>query len=175
MSGLVGQGQPRRWAVLRVVMWVVSFLGGFVIMLQLRTVIVLNASASVPYGFYRLHHVPAALRVNQLVVVHVEDWSDTRVPLLKPVAAVAGERICRYGHELMIHGKSYGPVLEMWRGFHLPSAVPSDGCLQVPEGQVFLASAAPRSKDSRYFGTVAITQVRAVATPLWTLDWITGE
>ena len=92
------------------------------------------------------------------------------MPFLKPVAAVAGERVCRVGRALVIHDEDYGPVYDAWRGTSLPSAVPADRCLVVPPGHLFLASAAPHSLDSRYYGPVAVAQVSAVATP-----WLTWE
>jgi type IV secretory pathway protease TraF len=102
-------------------------------------------------------------------VVDVPGWSGRTVPFLKPVAAVAGEWVCRMGHALVIHGEEYGPVYDAWQGEPLPSAVPADTCAMVPPGQVFLATPAPRSLDSRYYGPVAMEQISAIATP-W-LTW----
>jgi type IV secretory pathway protease TraF len=133
----------------------------------------LNTSPSLPYGFYRLHPVAHPLTRGTLVIVHVPGWGARTVPFLKPVAAVAGERVCRVGHMLVIRGQDYGPVYTAWRGTSLPSAVPADRCLVVPPGQLFLASAAPHSLDSRYYGPVAVAQVSAIATP-W-LTWGTAH
>jgi conjugative transfer signal peptidase TraF len=128
----------------------------------------LNVSRSLPLGLYRLHPVARPLTRGTLVIVHVPGWSARTVPFLKPVAAVAGQRVCRVRDVLVIHGEDYGPVYDAWRGEPLPSAIAADTCVVVPPGHVFLATAAPYSLDSRYYGPVAIDQLSAIATPLWT-------
>jgi type IV secretory pathway protease TraF len=145
-------------------LWVV-----FVLLTFGCTWVRMNISPSLPYGLYRIHEVPTPLRRGMLVVVEVRGWSPSRMPFLKPVAAVAGEWVCRVGRALVIHGEDYGPVYDAWRGTSLPSAVPEDRCLVVPPGHVFLATPVPQSLDSRYYGPVAIDQITATATPLLTL------
>jgi type IV secretory pathway protease TraF len=133
----------------------------------------LNVSPSLPYGLYRLHVVAAPLTRGTLVIVHVPGWSARTVPFLKPVAAVAGEWVCRVGQALVIHGEDYGPVYDAWRGDPLPSAIAADTCVVVPPGHAFLATTAPASLDSRYYGPIAMEQIAATATPLWT--WGTAD
>jgi type IV secretory pathway protease TraF len=133
----------------------------------------LNISPSLPLGLYRLHPVVRPLTRGTLVIVHVPGWSARTVPFLKPVAAVAGEWVCRVGQALVIHGGDYGPVYDAWRGEPLPSAIAADTCATVPPGHVFLATAAPSSLDSRYYGPIAMEQITATATPLWT--WGTAD
>jgi hypothetical protein len=57
------------------------------------------------------------------VIVQVPGWSARAVPVLKPMAAVAGEGVCRAGQALVIHSEDSGPVDDAWRGEPLPSAV----------------------------------------------------
>jgi conjugative transfer signal peptidase TraF len=133
----------------------------------------LNTSPSLPLGLYRLHPVARPLTRGTLVIVHVPGWSARTVPFLKPVAAVEGEWVCRVGQALVIHGEDYGPVYDAWRGEPFPSAIAADTCATVPPGHVFLATAAPTSLDSRYYGPVAVEQIAATATPLWT--WGTAD
>jgi type IV secretory pathway protease TraF len=134
------------------------------------TWIKINVSPSTPLGLYRLHPVARPLTRGTLVIVHVPGWSARTVPFLKPVAAVASEWVCRLGGTLMIHNEDYGPIYEESGGHRIPHL---DGCLQVPDDHVFLASKADRSLDSRYFGPVAIEQLLAIATPL--LTWSSGH
>jgi conjugative transfer signal peptidase TraF len=129
----------------------------------------LNLSSSVPLGFYRLERLAPPLQRGTLVVlpvpVAVRPWLAWWRPLLKPVAALAGDEVCNVEGTLVIHGVSYGPIYPEAEGRPLPHL---DGCQVVPDGTVFLASHAPRSLDSRYFSFVAISTLTAHAVPLWT-------
>jgi len=133
----------------------------------------LNISPSLPLGLYRLHPVARPLTRGTLVIVRVPGWSARTMPFLKPVAAVAGEWVCRVRDALVIHGEDYGPVYDAWRGEPLPSAIAADTCATVPPGHVFLATTAPSSLDSRYYGPIATEKIAATATPLWT--WGTAD
>jgi type IV secretory pathway protease TraF len=150
---------------LAAVLWVIIPLSLLAVSL---TCVRFNISRSLPLGFYRVHPLARPLTPGTLVVVDVPGWSARTVPFLKPVAAVAGEWVCRVGDTLVIHGEDYGPIYDDWRGNPLPSAIAVDTCALVPPGYAFLATAAPSSLDSRYYGPVAIGQISAIATPLWT-------
>lgn len=142
----------------------------------LPPVLVWNASASVPIGLYAVH--PArTLRLGQLVVAMPpaplaaflarRDYLPERVPLLKHVAALPGERICRTGVTVTIDGVSAGvALLHDSRGRALPVW---SGCRIIAQGEVFLLNpSVPDSLDGRYFGTLPIASIRGVATPIWT-------
>jgi type IV secretory pathway protease TraF len=100
-----------------------------------------------------------------LVIVEVPGWRARTRPFLKPVAAVAGEWVCRVGDALVIHGEDYGPIDEAWRGNSLPATIAADTCVAVPPGYVVLATAAPSSLESRYDGPVNV--------PFWGVGHIT--
>jgi type IV secretory pathway protease TraF len=88
-----------------------------------RAAVRLSTSPSLPLGLYRLHPVARPLTRGTPVIVQVPGWSARAVPVLKPVAAVAGEGGCRAGQALVIHSEDSGPVYDAWRGEPLPSAV----------------------------------------------------
>jgi conjugative transfer signal peptidase TraF len=129
----------------------------------------LNLSPSVPQGVYRLAAVSTPLARGTLVVlpvpVAVRSWHSRWQPLLKPIAAIAGDAVCVQQGSLWVEGQWYGPVYDEAGGQVLPRL---DGCHLVPEGAVFLASPRPRSLDGRYFGMTRIAALTARAVPLWT-------
>ena len=128
-----------------------------------------NVSPSAPLGLYRLAAVVPPLTRGTLVVLPVppavQRWHRASLPLLKPVAAVAGDVVCVEDDRLQIAGVDYGPVVAEAHGKPLPHIA---GCQQVPEGQVFLASQAPNSLDGRYFGMTPVATLTARAVPGWT-------
>jgi conjugative transfer signal peptidase TraF len=129
----------------------------------------LNLSPSLPSGLYRLTALRAPLTRGTLVVlpapVRVRPWHAAWVPLLKPVAAVAGELVCVADEGLWVAGVPYGRVYREAGGKALPRM---EGCHRLQDGEVFLASAQPRSLDGRYFGPTLVTALTAQAIPVWT-------
>lgn len=127
----------------------------------------LNISASVPLGLYRKTAVPQPLARGDLVILSVPSsvraWQ--RIPLLKPVAAVAGDTVCNVEETLWIGTQSYGRVWQKAHGRPLPHV---EGCLTIPDGEVFVASTVPYSLDSRYAGAIPIRALTAGAVPLFT-------
>lgn len=145
-------------------------LGGLVLAAVVSTWWVrLNGSPSVPRGLYRLTAVREPLARGTLVVLPVppavQAWHARWVPLLKPVAAVAGDPVCVHGQTLFVAGQSYGPVAAHAAGQWLPQW---RGCVVLSTGEVFLASPAPGSLDGRYFGVTSITALTAQAIPVLT-------
>ena len=86
------------------------------------------------------------------------------IAMMSKPSGISGWRVM----VLVIHGENYGPIYDAWRGEPLPSAIAADTCVVVPPGHVFLATAAPSSLDSRYYGSVAVERISAIATPLFT-------
>ena len=151
--------------------WRTLVLGGLLLAAVLSTRWVrLNVSGSLPYGLYRLAPVPPTLSRGTVVLLPVPEtvqhvWSKW-VPLLKPVAAVAGDMVCNLDGVLQINGVAYGPILWTAHGTPLPHML--QGCFVVQAGEVFLASHVCHSLDSRYFSCVRIGELTAQALPVLT-------
>ena len=135
-----------------------------------------NASASVPIGLYRVQPDPRP-HVDDIVVVRppedlvwflaVGGYLPRGVPLLKHVAALGGQRVCRSGRALSIDGEHVGDALERdHRGRALPMW---QGCIVLTDAQVFLFNSdRPDSLDGRYFGPLERNTIVGRASPLWT-------
>ena len=134
-----------------------------------------NASASVPIGFYVIH--PAGrLTVGELLAVRppapLAQFMAARrylafgVPLIKHVAALPGEIVCRSGFTITVNGIAEAQAFDRdARGRKLPVW---QGCRTVRSGEVFLMNAGvPDSFDGRYFGPVRDSTIIGSATPLW--------
>ncbi|WP_342251547.1 S26 family signal peptidase [Sphingomonas sp. OTU376] len=136
-----------------------------------------NASASAPIGLYRVHP-GAMLRAGDLVAISpppllarmmVErHYLALGVPLLKHVAALPGQIVCRSGGAVTIAGRlvalarpfdSHARILPFWQG-----------CRRIREGELFLLNPTADSFDSRYFGPVPAAGLIGRATPLLTRD-----
>jgi conjugative transfer signal peptidase TraF len=134
-----------------------------------------NETASVPVGLYRLRPEPAP-HVGDLIAVHLprheamllatRSYLPLGVPLLKPVAAVAGQTVCSASQRITIDGKFAGDAQSVdHRGRPLPVW---QGCRHLASGEVFVMNPAePRSLDGRYFGVLSLSTVIGRATPVW--------
>jgi conjugative transfer signal peptidase TraF len=138
--------------------------------------LVWNASASVPVGLYRI--APAStVRPGMIAVArpapHLARLMTTRgylgsgALLLKPVAAAAGQTICRAGFTITIDGQ---PVATALRADRIGRPLPAwSGCRVLPPDTVFLlARDVAASFDGRYFGPVATARIVGRAMPVWT-------
>ncbi len=135
-----------------------------------------NASASVPVGFYTLRDESQPL-VGDLVVVQPPEPLATfmiergyiapGVPLLKHIAALPGQRVCRLRSTITVDGAETGEALERDRmGRDLPVW---QGCRVIADGEIFLMNGQVRdSLDGRYFGPIPASSVIGRALPLWT-------
>ena len=135
-----------------------------------------NASPSVPLGLYSIE--PARhLEITDLVAVRTPEplasfmaerrYLPRGVPLMKRVAGLTGQRVCRNGAYITIDGIDMGEALVRDRaGRALPSW---QGCRRIADGEIFLMNwAAPDSMDGRYFGPLATNSIIGRAIPLWT-------
>lgn len=136
--------------------------------------LVWNASASAPIGLYRIQpdpDPPAGALVAVAPPARLARWMAERgylpegVPLLKHVAAKAGQRVCRIGDVLSVDAR---PVAIAFahdrRGRSLPVW---QGCHMLRPGELLLLNPAhPDSLDSRYFGPLPASAVIGRAAPL---------
>lgn len=136
--------------------------------------IVYNASASIPLGYYRVQ-LPKNLKVGDLVLVQtppaVRELADTRrylpksVPMMKHIAALNGAEVCARSDSITIDGRV---VARRWKADHLGRPMPWwQGCRTLRADQVFLLNAdVPQSFDGRYFGVVTTALIIGKVTPL---------
>lgn len=134
-----------------------------------------NASASAPVGLYRISEAKS-LTLGDLVVVTpppdiarfmaARHYLPVRVPLMKHIAALPGQRVCRRGNMVTIDDRPVavarardraGRPLPGWRGCH-----------HIRAGDLFLLNAAPDSLDGRYFGPLPASGLIGTAHPLIT-------
>lgn len=140
-------------------------------------VLIYNATGSAPLGVYYLEpRLPARGElavfkpppgIEILIIAH--EILPVPVPLLKRVAAVGGDEVCRAKDPIdtiSINGKVIAEVLEKDRAGRLLPAW--EGCMRLVEGEFFLLQPHPNSFDSRYFGPVLRCDILGVARPLWT-------
>lgn len=138
--------------------------------------VVWNASASAPLGLYLVQR-PAVLRKGDLVLANLPPAAATLaaergylprgVPVLKRIAALAGDEVCSRRDAIIVGGKEVAQRLATDKeGRRLPSWA---GCVHLDRTQLLLLMARVRdSFDGRYFGPIPCTAVIGKATPLWT-------
>ena len=137
--------------------------------------LVWNASASVPIGLYAVDKI-VDVHASDLVVVRPPEplarfladggYLPRGVPLLKHVAAVAGQTLCRIGRSVTVDAIQVGDARERdGRGRSLPVW---QGCRVIAKGDVFLMNPlSANSLDGRYFGPLPAASIVGRAIPLW--------
>jgi conjugative transfer signal peptidase TraF len=145
----------------------------------------LNLSESMPVGIWHIQPLPADLTRGLVVVLCMPPSSDSRMarlrryigdgpcpdetePLLKPVAAVAGDEVTLSEIGVSINGKhifNSAPLALDAAARPLPHLF---GTYQVKPHEVWLISTySPDSYDSRYFLGVPVSAIRGTARPVW--------
>jgi conjugative transfer signal peptidase TraF len=138
-------------------------------------VFVWNVSASAPIGLYRVEHGAPAGRGDMVIawapraarlLAAKRNYLPASVPLVKPVAAVAGDRVCANARSILINGRTVatrspadpsGRPMPWWTGCHL-----------LGRGELFLLSNhVPAAFDGRYFGITPRELVIGRARLLW--------
>jgi len=136
--------------------------------------LVWNASASAPIGLYKLD-AGESVRRGEMVVAWTPEPARTlaaqrqylpaNVPLVKRVAAVAGDRVCAAGKAISINGRrvavrqgsdAAGRPLPSW-----------NGCRRLETSEYLLLMDNPLSFDGRYFGVTRSGDILGRAELLW--------
>ena len=135
-----------------------------------------NASASVPIGLYALSPADNPEIADLVVIVPPEPlaaylcergYLAPGVPLLKRVAALPGQKVCRSAMAISVDGAPLGQARERDGSSRvLPTW---QGCGVLSEAEVFLMNwQAADSFDGRYVGPLPRSSIVARAIPLWT-------
>lgn len=136
--------------------------------------LVWNASESVPVGLYRLqparqitiHDLVAVWPPERLVrFLYEGNYLPRGAPVLKRVAALGGQTVCRQGALVTIDGNAVGVAQERdGRGRSLPVW---QGCHVLSDDEFFPLNAAPSSLDGRYFGPLPRSAIVGHALLWW--------
>jgi conjugative transfer signal peptidase TraF len=147
---------------------------GFSAIARPQPLLVWNASASAPIGLYR--NVSGAPERGDFILVRLPEsikklaairgYLPAGVPLIKRIAAVAGDDDCAFDGAIIVSGEIGARQRKVDRaGRSLPRW---NECRELVQGEFFLLGDAPDSFDSRYFGPVTSAQVIGRLAPLWT-------
>lgn len=135
-----------------------------------------NASASAPIGHYSVYErapergdlVAIVPPVRTAKLMAERHYLPLGVPLLKYVAAMPGQQVCRQSTDIMLDGRNVaiaklrdkaGRPLPVWQG-----------CRKIRRGEVFLLNPAPDSFDGRYLGPLPTSGLIGVTRPVFTRD-----
>ena len=137
-------------------------------------ILVWNASASAPVGLYRVEPGQPVRRGDMAIAWAPEParylaarrhYLPANVPLVKRVAAVAGDRVCALGSGVSINGRRAavrqrsdpaGRLMPWWRG-----------CLRLRAHEYLLLMNSSLSFDGRYFGVTPRQELVGRAVLLW--------
>lgn len=144
---------------------------------EVRPFLVYNASFSAPLGFYRLidngppqqgDAVLAPPPADFQSMIDQRGYLSPGTPLIKRIAAVARDHVCRHRDAILINGRTV--IEHVYDRDRLGRTLPSwHGCRRLRSDEVFaLMSDVPNSLDSRYFGPIETETIIGTLVPLWT-------
>lgn len=136
-------------------------------------VLVWNASPSVPVGLYVVErHRPSRgeiaalkLRGKASSMADARQYLPAKAVLLKPVVAIDGDTVCRYGAHVFVNGRLRAKALS--RDNKMRPMPTWKGCRTLHSGQVFVLSWRKDAFDGRYFGPVDSGDVLGTAAPIF--------
>ena len=137
------------------------------------TKLVWNGSASAAVGLYRVEKRDpelgdyALVKPNERLAQFIfgRGYLPPDVPLLKRIAALPGDEICRENERIFINKivvaealltDSFGRKMPEW-----------SGCFTLKSDEVFLLNAPEKSLDGRYFGATKRADIIGIAAPIW--------
>ena len=133
-----------------------------------------NISASAPVGLYgvggarppdRGDMVAARLAPRWRILGGARRYIPANVPLIKRVAAAAGDRVCAVGADIAVNGLRVARRLDFdGAGRPMPRW---SGCVVLGRGEYLLLMPGPASFDGRYFGPTAESDVVGKVHLLW--------
>jgi len=154
-----------RWAVLGVTLFFLGCLAA--VAGRTPALALVNESPSLPRGLYVREMGVAPVR--GAVVALPQPPSARRylgglgmppeVLLIKRVAAVEGDRVCRRGAEVLAAGRGVAVIGRDRTGAPLPAWT---GCRRLGPGELFVLGDTVGSFDSRYFGPIDAGDVEGV-------------
>ena len=144
---------------------------GFIFDPQAR--LIWNRTGSAPEGLYWRRDDPITL--GRWVVLSARsreaEWAEANGfvgqdwPLIKQIAAMSGDEVCRHGELISVNAKHVAKALSV---DHLGRDLPAwSGCVVLNDDDVFLLNPHPRSLDGRYFGPTKREDLNGVAVLLW--------
>ncbi|MGH7096619.1 MAG: conjugative transfer signal peptidase TraF [Stellaceae bacterium] len=163
----------------------VPLLGGIVLAAR-TTSLRVNTTDSMPRGLWHVSPFPGRIRRGMTVTVCLPKGAAARLalarnyvspgpcasgtaPLLKPVAAVAGDVVHVSASGITVNSVPVPNSAALERdAAGRPLRPVSPGTYRVAPGHVWLLSHYNAdSWDSRYLGPVSVTDIRGVARPVW--------
>ena len=148
-----------------------------------------NGTPSMPLGLWRVTEAKTPLRRGEVVTICPPDTPPFRQgvargyipagscpggfePLVKPIAATAGDVVAVSGSGVMVNGQPVQGTAQLTQDSAGRPLQPFQaGSYTVAPGQVWLLSSHDyRSFDSRYYGPVPAENVQGVARPVWVLE-----
>ena len=132
-----------------------------------------NVTESAPKGLYVIRNARSRIGSYVLItprgemkkIVYERGYLPPDIPLIKRVAALPGDKICRDGEAIFINKVH---VADAQKTDSLGREMPRwSGCFTLKIGEIFLLNDHEKSLDGRYFGATKLNDVIGVAVSVW--------